>query len=299
MWLVSDRRLSSAGHLPIDNGIKATAIETVDGAAIIGYSGIGLTAMGSQPSHWVTQVLRGRNCTLEQSLQFLADAMFREFQPHLAKLDKAEFRKHRFLAPAFVNGEKRLYTFGVAPQGDTMRPYLERQIIGGGLTRLRIPYPIAVTGSGAKALRPYFFNFQRPLLSLVRDFDKMKVSSEAVSAFLADLSFKSHLNTRDESVGPNSLVVWRTAKHSRYSGGGGHAFYFGKQSGNGPIVPGVAHGLDIAEIGRLAWNLHWPQFKQQQEAKRLNEPIPEFRLRGEELTELISKLPTEPDEKLK
>jgi hypothetical protein len=47
-------------------------LETADGVAILGYAGLGATALATEPAHWMRAVLRGRVLPLERSLEVLA-----------------------------------------------------------------------------------------------------------------------------------------------------------------------------------------------------------------------------------
>ena len=52
IWLLADRRLSFKAHATRDNARKIMFLETKDGVAILGYAGLGATALGSEPSDW-------------------------------------------------------------------------------------------------------------------------------------------------------------------------------------------------------------------------------------------------------
>ena len=67
IWLLADRRLSYEGRLPKDDACKVMFLETTDGVAILGYAGLGATARGTEPSDWMSAVLRGRNFPLDVS----------------------------------------------------------------------------------------------------------------------------------------------------------------------------------------------------------------------------------------
>jgi hypothetical protein len=75
IWMLADRRLSCKGRSPKDDARKVMLVETTDGVAILGYAGVGATALGTEPADWMAAVLRGRNLPLEQSLGVLARAM--------------------------------------------------------------------------------------------------------------------------------------------------------------------------------------------------------------------------------
>jgi len=81
IWLMADRRLTANRRLIKDDARKAMFLETTDGVAILGYTGLGATTRGTEPADWMSNVLRGRNWPLELSLGALADAAQRELPP--------------------------------------------------------------------------------------------------------------------------------------------------------------------------------------------------------------------------
>jgi hypothetical protein len=85
LWVLADRRLSYGGRLqPKDDAIKVMELSTGDGVGILAYAGLGATALGTQPSKWMSAVLRGRGgLTFEQALDVLSAAANRELPRHL------------------------------------------------------------------------------------------------------------------------------------------------------------------------------------------------------------------------
>ena len=74
-WVLADRRLSYKNGPPKDDAVKLLDLQTVDAVAVLAYAGLGATLQGTQPSAWMSNVLRGRGgLTLEQSLAILANA---------------------------------------------------------------------------------------------------------------------------------------------------------------------------------------------------------------------------------
>src|SRR4051812_29706931 len=114
IWLMADRRLSKRGRTPQDDARKVLFLETIDGVAILGYAGLGATARGTEPSDWMSRVLRGRNWTLEQSLGAIADAMQKELPPHLRFVSPGNVSVHHVIVPAFVGSLPRLYSIDLA-----------------------------------------------------------------------------------------------------------------------------------------------------------------------------------------
>jgi hypothetical protein len=73
LWLVVDRRLSYGGRrLPSDDAVKVMNLETTDGVGLLAYAGLGATPQGTQPSEWISAVLRGREgLTFEKALAWI------------------------------------------------------------------------------------------------------------------------------------------------------------------------------------------------------------------------------------
>src|SRR5262249_19640497 len=110
IWVVADRRLSYADKRPpVEDAVKVMDLETTDGVALLAYAGLGATRRGTQPSEWMSGVLRGRGgLTLEAALGILSEAALRELPAHLSHLPG---NAHTILAPAFIRGVgARMYT---------------------------------------------------------------------------------------------------------------------------------------------------------------------------------------------
>ena len=92
IWLLADRRLSTpSGKSLRDDARKVMFLETTDGVAILGYAGIGATARGTEPSGWMSNVLRGRNWPLEPSLGAISTVMQQELRPYMRSVSKTDF----------------------------------------------------------------------------------------------------------------------------------------------------------------------------------------------------------------
>jgi hypothetical protein len=111
LWLVVDRRLSyGSRRAPIDDAVKVMSLDTTDGVGLLAYAGLGATPLGTQPSEWMSAVLRGRDgLTFEQALGVLSDVASRELPKHLMRLPGGG--GHSIIVPAFVRGiGSRLYS---------------------------------------------------------------------------------------------------------------------------------------------------------------------------------------------
>jgi hypothetical protein len=123
-------------------------LDTTDGVAILGYAGLGATALGTEPAEWMSAVLRGRNHPLEHSLGVIADAMKRQLPRHLVQLPQPV---HNVLATAFLGDEVRLYSIDLAfsPDRSSYRFRYTRHLTVAGTSRT---YRVAAVGSGAEHL---------------------------------------------------------------------------------------------------------------------------------------------------
>jgi hypothetical protein len=122
LWVVADRRLSyDDGRHPDDDAVKIMVLETTDGRGLLAYAGLGATPKGTQPSEWMSAVLRGRGgMTFDQALDALSDAATRELPKHLALLPGGG---HFIVVPAFGRvsepGSTPSRTWSTVRPGDT------------------------------------------------------------------------------------------------------------------------------------------------------------------------------------
>ena len=298
IWLVADRRLSASGSPPIDDAIKATVVEVSDGQALIGYAGLGATANGNQPSQWVNNVLRGRHHPLEQMLDVVSNAMKREFIPHMNGVRDTRMRQHSFIIPAFMDDKPRIYTIDMVHTNGGYVFRYTRHISGGALLPLQVTVPIGLAGSGATALLS-LDSWKRPLLGLVKAYNRKKIHGLAVAEFLAQLAYKSHLATEDGSVGPDCLVIWRNSKRSLHKGGGAYEFFsYGKRTHSAPI-PTIIDGMDMIRLARIIEEETAPYKKKVFDAWDKGEEPPKFDGRQMDINQRLSQLPSKPNEKLR
>lgn len=236
IWICADRRLTYPDRYE-DKACKVLSVEGTDGCAILGYSGLGSTLAGTQPSDWMNDLLSGQPIRpLEGYLGVIASAMQADMPPHLATL--AGTQAHHLLAPAIVNGETRLYavTLELGKSGLPGRfvyTRFARSAEGGPPPRL------AVAGSGFPHV-PDLTKFSRELSKVVGAVEAGRVSPLAVADRLARMNH--HVSKRECSVGQECMVVWR-------ENGGGQQFYDGKARVDADItLPGVVNGMDFRHI---------------------------------------------------
>jgi hypothetical protein len=293
IWLLADRRLTYRGRQPKDDARKVMFLDTPDGVAILGYSGLGETALGTEPSDWMSSVLRGRNLPLEQSLGVLAEASRKEIPRHLVLMQGGSGISHNVFVPAFVEGETRLYSIDLVITSGR-RGYQFRYTRH--VTRRSLPTKpktpaLAIAGSGAG----YLFGrkkWMRELLRLLRAYDRRRVSSHAVADYLASLNNEVSANVR--TVGPRCIVAWRNKRKGVHAGGGGHQFYTGAtRDASSPLLPTIGNGMDI----RALMQTMMPRYKKAFEALRLGDPPRE--LNKDQINADLARLPDKPDEKLR
>lgn len=228
-------------------------LETTDGVGLLAYAGLGATSRGTQPSDWMSAVLRGRGgLTFEQALGVLSAAANKELPRHLARTPSGA---HFIIVPAFVRGiGSRLYSIDNVVDRRTQRHryrYTSHQRTAEpGSPSIRL----AAGGTGGIYLAFKDRSWQRSLLSLVNAHDRGKVSDHVIADVLAKLNYEAHEEVRDGSVGPRCIVVWRRRPDARLGApGGGHQFYTGiDRDGDSRAIPTIANGMDVEAIAGVS-----------------------------------------------
>lgn len=291
IWLLTDCRLTSRGKIVKEDARKVMTLETTDGIALLGYAGLGATALGTEPSDWMSSVLRGRNMPLERSLHVLANAAQQQLPRHLRRAQIG----HSIIVPAFVGDGFRLYAIQVDPQ----KSFFRYSRVGTPLANGRMVTPrFAVGGTGGMWLLKNKHRWMRPLLNLVRTHERGVLSAHAVADQLAKLNFDVHGAMTDQSVGSRSIVIWRHAKTGRHRGGGSHCHYSGTKRDGAPLLPTIMQGGDLGAImsifapPTMKAMLEWADRGAFQGAPF--QPPDEAAV-----NEALSKLPRDPDESLK
>ncbi len=274
-----------------DDARKVMLLETTDGVAILGYTGLGETRSGTQPADWMSAVLRGRNALLEQSLAILADAAKRELPLHLFGIP------HSIVATAFVGKEARVYSIDLhAPPGKPMAFRYTRHVHNPSpIPSPPLTHPTAIGGSGAQWLigDNLWPRERRELLRLARACDRQKVSPHAVADRLATINFRVH--QAEPTVGPRCVVVWRHRKQGVHKGGGAHQFYGGvarEHDGADGQLPTIANGGDVSALLRAIM----PQIMEQMAALEAGKPM---EIDNDKMNAELAKLPDTPHERLR
>jgi len=274
-----------------DDARKVMFLETVDGTAILGYAGLGATALGTQPADWMSAVLRGRrNLSLEQSLGVLAEAMKKQFPPHMVRMPGRDGPRHNVLVTAFLGKEVRLYTFDLVFAPDR-KGYWFRYTRHVAANPARTPR-IGLAGSGG-AYMLHDKRWIRPLLRLLSAYDCGRVSSNVFADHLAGLNDQVHRVIGDNSVGPRCIVAWRNRGGGFHKGGGAHRFYSNKtRDANAPSLPTIANGMDLSAL----IDVMMPYYKKTFETMGRGEVQGES---NDELDAQVARIPDEPDERLR
>jgi hypothetical protein len=191
IWVVADRRLSRKGQPPKDDGRKIMLLDTLDGGvAILAYSGLGATALGTEPADWMSAVLRGRNLPLEQSLGVLAEATKNQLPRHVLRMPAGS---HTVIVPAFLGKEVRLYTIDLAIAAD--RKSYAFRYTRHVVKKLPSDSPrttrVSMCGSGGVYLDQDENKNKkiRSLLRAIKAYDHGQVSQLAVADQLASINF--------------------------------------------------------------------------------------------------------------
>ena len=293
IWLLADRRLSFPDRPPRDDARKVMFLETTDGVAILGYAGLGATALGTEPADWMSAVLRGRNLPLEQSLAALAEALKRQLPRHLLRIAGTGPLAHNVFIPAFLGREARLYTIDLVfpPDRQSYAFRYTRQVVERpGLATPSTPR-IGLAGSGTRYLARDT-RWVRRLLRMMRAHDRGQVPAHAVADHLAALNNEVHLC--DKSVGPRCIVAWRHRKGGVHNGGGADQFYTGAtRDTSSSGLPIIGCGMDV----RALLDFMTPRWMKQFEAMRAGQPALEWD--KDEINTELAQLPDKPDEHLR
>jgi hypothetical protein len=277
--------------------VKIMDLETTDGHGVLAYAGLGATSKGTQPSEWMSAVLRGRGgMTFEQTLGVLSAASNRELPKHLASVSGGG---HFIIIPAFVRGiGSRLYSI------DNVVDHKTRQHRYRYTSHQRTAEPdspsirLATAGTGGDyILRNKDRAWGRALLSLVNEHDRGKISDHLIADQLARLNYEAHKAVRDGSVGPRSIVVWRRRPDARRPiSGGGHHLYTGvDRDRDSDPIPTIGNGMDVQAIAGILMK----QFQRGIADHGFAPGALDFHLDKDELNRLLADIPSDPDERLR
>jgi hypothetical protein len=297
LWAVVDRRLSSGTRVVADDAVKLMALDTRDARALLVYAGLGATRARTQPSQWMSNVLRGRDVTLEASLGLLCDAILREFPPHLAGFPRKQ-QGHVVFASAFAGTEPRAYQIQLAPvlaQPGFAWRYVRRTMGDGALPPSR-PFRATLGGSGARLFENLrgekldkWVKERRDIFRLIKACEHERIPPEIVATSLASLNLR--VSRSDPGVGPRCIVAWRFRDQARPPRVVGFSEMVADK-----VTPRIAHitgGLDLAALTSAVL----PFLSKSLRAMRSGSP--DDAQGSSELEAVLRALPDDPDEKLR
>jgi hypothetical protein len=293
IWLLADRRVTYEDRPPRDDSCKIMLLDTSDGLAILGYCGLGDTAKGTEPSAWMSNVLRGRPLLLERSLEVLGEAIKKHLPPHLVRMPGEGVPAHNVVVPAFIGDEPRFYSIDLqfAPDRKTYAFRCTRHVFQRSLPAKPRPPRLGVGGSGAR----YLLNrkkWKRELLKVVGAYDHGRISAQTVAGYLAELNYEVSRNVA--SVGQRCIVAWRNRKNGAHgSCGGSHQFYTKTTPDAASLaLPAIANGMDM----RAFLDVVTPYFIEMFDASRRGDS-PKG-LNEDRMNIDLARLPEKPDETL-
>jgi hypothetical protein len=300
IWMLADRRLSYFdGRHPKDDAFKIMLLDTIDAHALLGYSGLGSTAaFGTEPSNWMSRVLRGRDLPLEASLQLIAQTAQRELLPHLRRWPGSGPMRHILFTSAFLNGQQKFYTTDLRTPDRKNWYFQHASVVSKNPAGTwKGTLPLAMSGSGAA----YLWRdkkWMRPLFRLVRACDRLRVSARGVADHFAKINFEVHQHTEntDRSVGPRCIVAWRHKEGGLHRGGGGHQLYTKLEPDpNNAALPMILRGRDMpAFLEVIMRHVVPPDFA---DLLLAGQTLPE--IDKDKMNADLALLPEQPDEKLR
>ena len=99
-----------------------------------------------------------------------------------------------------------------------------------------------------------------------------------------------------DTVGPRSIVVWRSRRDGPRNGGGGQQFYTETaRDRDSPGVPSIGNGMDVLALGTILME----QFQRRLAKNGFDFTSPPPDLDNDEITRRLAALPDDPDEKLR
>jgi hypothetical protein len=233
VWMLTDRRLSTpSGKTLRDDGIKLMFLESYDGKAILAYAGLGLTPGQTEPSEWMSRVLRGHNLRMEQYLEVLQATAGAQLPKYLTNVNPG----HVIVCPAIIAERPRMFTIQVGSQPGQLilRNWVFTQ-------KAQLPPPFVIAGSGAVVF-DQDRSWCRDLLHLVYAYNRGRTSPGPVCDRLASLNHKA--SKAISTVGEECIVAWRLRAGNRLQkhGGGIQAFVGTQRAPSTPHPPEIGWG---------------------------------------------------------
>jgi hypothetical protein len=280
-----------------DDARKIMLLDTDDGKAILGYAGLGATALGTEPADWMSAVLRGRRISLEQSLGVLAEAIKKQLPRHLVQIRGNARLVHNVIVPAFVQNEPRLYSIDLAFSTDRKDIWFRctRHVNDRAAPDKPRTPRLGVAGSGSRYLLERKEKmWMRNTLRILKAYDAERLSANSVADHFAALNYEVHRGLDDETVGPRCIVAWRNGKDAARRGGGAHRYYTGTTvDTESPALPTVGNGMDIRAVVSVVMKHFMATFPAMMKGQQPAEP---------DLNQInadLARIPDKPDEDLR
>jgi len=294
IWMMADQRLSKPPRVVSDNASKILSLETLDGVALVGYSGLGATAKGTEPSEWMARVLRGQNLTLIDSVDEIVRAMNSQFPRHGRTINRQVIYEHQVLILAYVDKHPRRM---LIVYDKNIKQFIRIDLFDG---RSGGAHPALATGSGAaylvKVRDGNLFYVRGPnarkiksLINMVKAADNKRISYLRAADCFSELNWEVHCNVR--TVGPNCLVMWRNL-----AGGGAFQFYKGLERVQGRSPSAVTNGMELMPIIDIIGG-HFERIMQETQGGRVQIDYDMDKFTAMLNIEL-SRLPSTPDDNL-
>lgn len=144
----------------------------------------------------------------------------------------------------------------------------------------------------------------RPLLNTIRANEEGRVSNWAVAKMLTGLNLQAHRETRDGTVGPRSVVLWKR-RHGTSLDGGGHYFFDGadldtRDNDGLLLIPQMVAGTDMGEVLAAVSNITVPWMDEWLDVEDDGEFMkgPPHELDTSELNDAVSKIDHTPKNSL-
>ncbi|WP_172806131.1 hypothetical protein [Bradyrhizobium erythrophlei] len=275
-----------------DDAVKILRVDRGDDVALLGYSGLGKTPKGKQPSEWMNNVLRGRNEPLERSLEILGGAISRQILKYLLHVPGMGNAAHVVLAPAFVAEKPILYTVKLDIINAKKKLYRisnERHETVGPPRRYT---RIGIAGSGTP-----FIVTQRPkliaLLRLISKHEKGKITAFAVAREFAKINLE--VAGKDNSVGPDCVVAWSYRRNGPLKLTPNFMGFKGLATATGHLsLPTNSNGTDMTAFMAVLF----PSMMERMANLRAGKDGNLSEADQAAITEALNKLPTRPSEHL-
>lgn len=306
VWMLADRRLTFSNGTIRDDARKILSLDTLDGKALVGYAGLGLTAGGTEPSDWMSRTLNGVNAPLKGALLRIAEAAAEHMPRHIRGLNGAG--RHEFLISAMHTADARLYRISLkidSTQSLSAKPILTVhesstvRPLNGRTLRPRIEF----IGSGADTLRStQLEGWKHRLKMFILAYEANRINGHAVAEYLADLSFQVSSITSDKSVSPDCIVCWKSNSESLSEAfaGGRRLRHLGAFTPFESLVPWIANGMDMAAILPIVCGPSFDFFRMTSEGRKTdpNYVEPEYFEDGDAMNRQLAQLPERPDPSL-